>query len=132
VLVRADFVMKVRVYRNLNRKCLSVQRMTDLGWRVSFYASMVKIEDANFVVHESGRIRTVRTGIKNVHAYVIGTLIKAVMPYVKYSILFPSERVSYNPMRGKSFSNSRSEPVYHAREAVIVTGGIFTNSAGEP
>ena len=66
---------EVRVFRNLTRRCLSIQaRVPGKGWRTVAHASRVALSDARFVVSEAGRQRTLRTGRKVVHAWVHGTL----------------------------------------------------------
>lgn len=67
--------MKVRVFRNLTRGCLSLQgHMPGKGWRTVAHASEVLLEDVRFVVSMAGRLRTVRTGRKCVHAWAEGHL----------------------------------------------------------
>ena len=89
---------KVRIYRNLNRKCLSVQTMTEKGWRVSKHVKSIKLKSAIFKVSEAGRQRVIREKRKNVHAYIEGYEIESFPEGVK-----PSKRISYNPYKSSHF-----------------------------
>jgi hypothetical protein len=43
-------------------------------WRVAGYANELTLRYVTFKVSQAGRQRVLRTGVKNVHAYVIGGL----------------------------------------------------------
>jgi hypothetical protein len=62
---------KVRVYRNLQRNCWSVQHK---GFVVA-HATCVELNNVRFVVQQSGYERFLREGRKNVHAFVSGELV---------------------------------------------------------
>lgn len=64
----------VRVYRNLHREMFSIQARTAKGWRVAGRAPWVQLFEPQAVVSEAGRQRVLRTGQKNVHAYLTGRL----------------------------------------------------------
>lgn len=65
-----------RVFRNLTRKCFSVQvRVTGKGWRTVAHASHVALSGVSFLVSENGRQRVLQTGRKHVHAFVQGELL---------------------------------------------------------
>lgn len=64
----------VRVYRNLHRDMFSIQAKTDKGWRVAGRAKWVQLFEPQAIVSEAGRQRVLRTGQKNVHAYLTGRL----------------------------------------------------------
>lgn len=66
--------MKVRVYKNLNRDCLSVQTFVDQKWRVVAYADSVELRDVKFHVSKPGREWVLARGAKTVHAWAEGTL----------------------------------------------------------
>ena len=80
--------MRVRVYYNLHRKCLSVMDVRTR--RVVDHRKSVVMRDVTFRVSEAGRQRVLRTGQKNVHAFVEGTL-------VDRGRRFAGRRASYNP-----------------------------------
>ena len=62
--------MKVRAYRNLNQKCWSAARGRE---PVDWYHQMVLL-GVTFRVQPGGKARVQRTGRKNVHAFVVGTI----------------------------------------------------------
>lgn len=64
---------KVRIYRNLHKNCYSVQDAKTR--RVIAYRDYIALENATFVVSEAGRQRVLRDHKKNVHAFVVGTVL---------------------------------------------------------
>jgi hypothetical protein len=67
--------MQVRVFRNLTRKCYSIQaRIAGKGWRTVAHADAVELSSAIFHVSAAGRARVLATGRKVVHAWVQGEL----------------------------------------------------------
>lgn len=123
----------VRVYRNLHKKCYSIQAKVGASWRVIAHAASVELEGVTFKVSQAGRDRVLRTGAKAVHAYAVGRLVGwtgmllvdvsdplAVildLPGAGMLTEFPDRsRVSYNPRRQESFylvtgSHDREPPV---------------------
>lgn len=66
---------KVKVYLNWN-KGYSVYSVVDTKTGlVVAYCSKITLKDAIFKVSESGRQRVLKNQCKNVHAYVVGTLV---------------------------------------------------------
>lgn len=97
--------MLVRVYRNLHKKCLSVQAKVNGRWKVIKHVNSIYLEDVTFKVSQAGRQRVLRENKKNVHAFVIGwyselynDAVTAVPPS-----LFNVKRVCYNPYKHDSF-----------------------------
>jgi hypothetical protein len=64
------------VYRHLPKRLWSVR---DSG-RVTGHAAAVALADCRFRVSEAGRLRALRTGRREVHAHVTGTLVDALPP----------------------------------------------------
>lgn len=65
----------VRVYRNIRRRCYSVQVQNEKGtWKVRAHCARVFMRDAVFLVSKAGRARVLKKKRKNVHAYVMGTI----------------------------------------------------------
>jgi hypothetical protein len=89
---------RVRAYWNLHRKMYSIQARFVDEWRVVGYASELTLRYVTFKVSQAGRQRVLRTGVKNVHAYVLGAL----YPYVPE--LIKSRPVSYSPTYSDSFA----------------------------
>jgi hypothetical protein len=66
----------VRVFRNLTRKCYSIQAKVGASWRTVAHADAVLVEPAELKVSEAGRQRGLRLGRKQVHAWVHGRLVQ--------------------------------------------------------
>ncbi len=100
--------MRVECYFNLHKHVFSVRALEgpDKG-KVILHASNVLLKDVSFVVQKAGREKVLRTGQKNVHAFVRGTLV------VNDSVLEASafnegEPVYYNPRGpGETFIHSK-------------------------
>jgi hypothetical protein len=88
---------RVRVYRNLNKKCLSVQSwVAGKGWRVTDHVQQIFLDNASFKVSQAGRRRVLDQQRKNVHAFIIGDR-------VEQPKKTPTEPVKYNPYVSSSF-----------------------------
>jgi hypothetical protein len=68
-----------------------------LGGKVVAHVNEIHLKDVEFRVRENGRQKVLREGKKNVHAFVIGTVIEQ-----PENNDFPFE-VTYNPYKNKSF-----------------------------
>lgn len=133
--------MRVRVFRNLTRRCLSMQARTPTGWRTIAHAESVVLRDATFRVSEAGRQRVLATGRKTVHAWAEGELMEwtgetreegmSALP-ARAPIVFCrrwpgtgspgplSTPVTYDPRRFRTFVVRHSDaPVVQARDAVL-------------
>lgn len=64
--------MRVFVYWNLHRNLWSIRA---LRGKVLAHSQFVSLVDCELKVSEKGRQRVIRTGHKNVHAGVVGTLV---------------------------------------------------------
>ncbi len=89
---------KLRVYRNLHKKCLSVQHKTDKGWRLLKHVESIRLKSPSYIVSQAGRDRVLREKRKNVHAVVEGYEIDS----------FPKDKtewkkVLYNPYISSNF-----------------------------
>lgn len=86
---------KVKVYRNLHKKQLSVMDRTG---RVICWKDSIVLVNATFIVRPAGREKVLRTKRKNVHAFVEGK-------YRGDVALFSKEgrRTSYNPYKADRF-----------------------------
>lgn len=73
------------------------------GSRIFYLAGLV-LADAEFKVHEGGRQRCIRQGVRNVHAWVVGNMLR---PSVSaYDITRDMNRAVYDPFKGGSFVDS--------------------------
>ena len=116
--------MKVDVYFNLHKKCLSVRHKG----KVIAHSDYVKILQPKFVVSEAGRQRVLRSRRKNVHAFVRGELASLVNdPKDSAKNL---QTITYNPYKYSSFVTKNNEvPVHNGSEAHIFGRLIFANLA---
>jgi hypothetical protein len=103
---------RVMVYYNLHKHTFSVRSNN----RVVLHADYVKLVDVEFKVRQGGREKVVQEKQKNVHSFVIGTLVD----YCNYPCKdIPSEPnnniVTYNPYKYNSFvMKDTEEPIYRA------------------
>lgn len=88
--------MRVQVYYNLHKKCLSVRHKG----KVIDHTNIVALENIKFHVQPAGQAKVRREKRKNVHAYVAGDLITK----EKFGRLPNSlELVKYNPYKNDFF-----------------------------
>ena len=67
--------MKVFVYCNIRTRLLSIRAMSGPNrGKVLAHAEKLEMVDVEFRVNQKGRERVVRTGVKNVHAGVVGEI----------------------------------------------------------
>lgn len=126
-----------RIYRNLHNCLLSIQQKGPLGrWRVVGYCEKALLEQAEFKVSQAGRERVLKELQKNVHAYVVGKLVKA-SGFTSYKGREPeTQAVSagavknyvelyYNPYMVSQFSTRDAgiEPVYSSDRALVKANG---------
>ena len=85
--------MKIRVYRNLHKKCWSVQRyIPKKGWRLYQHFDELSLKDAKFIIYQAGRLKVQRERRKNVHAFVEGELLDYIV-----DLGFLPSRIKYSP-----------------------------------
>ena len=68
VIQHIDPTKKVRVYRNLHRKCISVKQ----GRIVRCWTTNVVLKDCKFIISKAGQRRVRDEKKKNVHAFIEG------------------------------------------------------------
>tara|TARA_R100000008_G_C3584895_1_gene171433 strand:- start:842 stop:1288 length:447 start_codon:yes stop_codon:yes gene_type:complete len=91
VLQWIDPTKKVRVYRNLHKKCVSVRQ----GGTVRCHATNVVLKDCRFIVSQAGQRRVRDEKKKNVHAFIEGYVVSARRSLELLD--FGWETVYYNP-----------------------------------
>ena len=104
----------VRVYRNLNTGTLSAQEKVGGSWKVTGHPNRVKLKNAKFMVNEGGRQRVLKSGQKNVHAYVQGELVG--------NGSVSGEKVVYDPYKMDSFK-SKGKKIKNAKEVSVDSSG---------
>jgi hypothetical protein len=111
-------LMLVEVYRNLNRKCLSI-RDPEMR-KVIGHVDSVLLLGARFVVSEAGRQRVLRTRQKNVHAVVRGIMVAQPTRAPEW------KRVRYDPYAAETFVwQETGEPAYGACRVYIGPEGMY-------
>jgi hypothetical protein len=104
----------VKVYRNLHKKCFSVQ---DSFGRVVAHVNDLHLVDCTFIVRQGGRRKVLETGRKNVHAFIKGKV--TLSPELSYPL-----KVRYNPYQSDSFE-ADGIPIYEASAVSIGSDGIW-------
>jgi len=108
----------VRVYRNLHRKCFSVQTRVGKRWKVTAHVDEIRLRDVSFLVHKGGHKRYLRERRKNVHAFVVGTMVDSVGP-VPTSVFYSAEVGYFHTRMGVVMST--------IDEAYLVGGKIYVS-----
>lgn len=107
--------MKVDIYFNLHKKCLSIRHKG----KVIAHADNAELDNVKFIVSQAGRARVLREKRKNVHAFVRGEL-------VSYGQQLPNEpkdgNVTYNPYKYDSFVRRVDESRISQAQKVFVVG----------
>ena len=111
------------VYWNINKGLYSVKALQDCPVYdvrkgvVAWHTYHLTMQDVRFVVQPAGRERVRREGIKNVHAFVRGTVCIPFLPFE-----YPSAKVRYNPFKNDTFVAIPSEePIYTADYVLLDT-----------
>ena len=109
---------KVMVHYNLNKHTFSITYRNKL----ITHADHIKLNDVEFRVRPGGRARVLEDKRKNVHAFVIGTLLE----YCKYPCeSLPNETnnniVTYDPYKYSSYvMKDTKEPIYNVGEVEMI------------
>jgi hypothetical protein len=108
-----EFVKEVRVYRNLRKKCYSVQ------WqgKVIAHVDSIRLKNVRFQVSEAGRQRVLKQKRKNVHAFIIGNV--SMEP-----ALDKGDRIKYNPYVAPTFMMN-GEAIHKANEVCLTPSGAY-------
>lgn len=102
---------RVRVHWNVRRLCWSVLAKVGRSWKLLAHAASIDLENVRLTVHEGGRQRVLKTGRKNVHAWLEGD----VTDFVGKA----KTAVRYNPRRDVAFVDDQGRPVRTAWYAVL-------------
>ena len=117
---------EVDVYWHLRKKLFSVRSRKTR--RVLRHTNGMVLRDVTFVVSEAGRQRAIRTGQRNVHAYVRGTI-----SYTeRYSLTPDWVELRYNPFRAPGFTDADGNIHTAAPLAVLVGGEVYIPPTKEP
>lgn len=106
--------MKVDVYYNLHKHCWSVRHKG----KVIKHTDRVVLIKAKFVVQPAGRQRVLKEKKKNVHAFVRGIMLPD--DWEVETHLLPTDEVTYNPYKYKTFVKKQTEEPVHQCNWVIM------------
>lgn len=116
--------MRVFVYRNLHKKCLSVRDVKSR--RVIAHVDSIALKHVRFKVSEKGRNRVLLEKVKNVHAGVEGFWVHQELP----NDLTEYSKAVYDPYKYASFVSADTLEPQLASDLVYVTiHGVFFKQA---
>ena len=102
VIHHIDPTKKVRVYRNLHRKCISVKQ----GGIVKCWTTNIVLKDCKFIISKAGQKRVRDEKKKNVHAFIEGYL--ADVGEADKQAGFTWTESYYNPYRTDTFQDKET------------------------
>lgn len=93
------------------------------GSRIFYLAGTVLV-GCEFKVSEPGRLRTITSGQRNVHAWVVGHMLRP--NATPYDITRDLGRAVYDPFKGGTFVDSESfQPLTTSRFVVMMGKDVF-------
>lgn len=111
---------RLRIHFNLHRRAFSV---VDPATRlVIAHVRFAELRNARFRVQPAGRERCVRTGSRQVHAYVIGEPVWLGDDPVSVE---GWQRIAYNPFRAATFTTEDGTPVHDAIRVRFADASCF-------
>ena len=120
ILKYIDTSKKVRVYRNLHKKCFSVKQNN----LVLVHADNVTLENVKFIVSKAGQRRVRDEKKKNVHAFIEGYVVDTRKADNYVDGEWSDKEIEngfthwqcayYNPYECDGFMNTASEEVYES------------------
>lgn len=108
-----DYDKAVKVYRNLNNGLLSIVQ----NQVVVAHAEGVNLKEVTFRVQKAGQKKCRKNGVKTVHAYASGFLIKGL------AFSRPSRKISYNPYKHDTFVDEKKSPIRNVNDLLILSDG---------
>lgn len=137
--------MKVDVYRNLRKSCMSVRSRERSNYgRVVAHANYLLLHNCQFVVNEKGQQKVLSTKNKNVHAFVRGRLKTGYGNFL--DVIGPNPltstaseilsvsldgwvQLTYNPYHNSTFVRvDTKQPVVEARMVLIRENKVFAHT----
>jgi len=114
----------VDVAFNLHRGDLSFRATRgERRGRVIHYCNMVLLRDAQFRVLRAGHEKAVRTGCRNIHAFVRGEVIND-LHEIKSCLEWT--RIHYNPFVSDKFTTDQSyQPLDHAEYVLLLNQRMY-------
>lgn len=103
----------VDIYWNTQKELWSVRSVKTR--KVISHKPLICVRDCSFIVSEKGRQRVIREGVKNVHAYVRGSLV-----YPPRALPDHSVWVRYNPYEFEHFMDDDGYALEGAELVVLM------------
>ena len=96
-----DFIKEVKIYKNLHNGLFSVMQ----NGLVVAHIESFKMSNPSFKVNEKARLKVIKEGKKNVHAFIIGTLdnVNCINADKDFYLQCLYKRLSYNPYNYNCF-----------------------------
>ena len=122
-------MQQVAIYRNLQKNCLSIQsRERENYGKIIGYCKSIFLKRPKFIVREKGRLRVLKEGRKNVHAFVVGRCPDLKLwSWQDRDIKMggnPTTKVFYNPYKYSTFVDKDGNPIHEARAVLVNTNYI--------
>ena len=122
-------MQRVAVYRNLRKNCLSIQSREQENYgKIIGYCKSIFLKRPEFIVREKSRLRVLKEGRKNVHAFVVGRCPDLKLwSWQDRDITMggnPTTKVFYDPYKYSTFVDKDGNPVYKARAVLVNTNYI--------
>ena len=111
---------KVRVYRNLNAKTPEQKYSILQGGYVVGHTDRMGLKDVEFIVRSAGKQSAVDTGVRNVHAMILGYPCKI----SEVPVNMRQSEVKYNPFENEGFTCEGKE-IRSAAYVMIAPWGVF-------
>lgn len=120
-----NFGDRYKVYRNLNNDMFSLLAVDgEFKGKVVAHAESVILHDVQFMVSEPSRIRACREGIRNVHAFAIGTV--SAFKRDTGNDLAGLSPITYNPFLHSTFIFlANNKPVTSAAKVMLQHGKAY-------
>jgi hypothetical protein len=109
---------KVWVHWNFHKKCFSIKYKNE----PVIHADLVQLENVKFHVRPNGRKKVLKEKVKNVHAFVIGTLLDYMPKGDICGVYFNGtyKKIDYNPYISDSFYNKKTKkPIFEAKKVIL-------------
>jgi hypothetical protein len=123
---RINYELPVQVYRNRTKNCYSIRQ----NGRVVAHADRLCLKNCYFVVNEKLKQKAVKTGKRNVHAWIQGMIIGSGMGVTSHERYRAGVEVIYNPFLNEKFTTKNFVPegtIKYAWMTVLNRKGVFVS-----
>lgn len=103
----------VRIYRNLHNGLMSVQGKVNGNWKVIGHTANLSLQDVTFKVSLKARERVLRSGKKEVHAFIVGVVSTPLL------LTDDFQPIKYNPKKADCFHLLDGSKITQAKACII-------------